>query len=53
MLALFQWVRSRTAAMVGRVVPISRAIWPSLSSGQFLSSQAIASGRTVRLLIGV
>ena len=33
MFAMFQWVRSRIAAMVVRVVPISLLIWPSVTSG--------------------
>ena len=33
MLAMFQWVRSRIAAIVVRVVPISLEIWPSDTSG--------------------
>ena len=33
MFAMFQCVRSRIAAMVVRVVPISLLIWPSLTSG--------------------
>jgi len=44
MLGEFQCVRSRTAAMVGFVVPISLVICASVSSGWFLMSQAIASG---------
>jgi hypothetical protein len=33
MLAMFQWLRSRIAAMVVRVVPISFEIAPSVISG--------------------
>jgi hypothetical protein len=39
MFAMFQWLRSRIAAMVVRVVPISLLIWPSLTSGWFLMIQ--------------
>jgi hypothetical protein len=53
MLGLFQCVRSRTAAMVGLVVPISFEICPSDSSGWLFSRKAIASGLSWRLAIGV
>ena len=50
---VFQWVRSRTAAMVGLVVPIRRPIWASDRSGNCLTSQAMASGLSPRLVTGV
>ena len=50
---LFQWVRSRTACTVALVVPSSLQICWSLTSGWLRSSQAIASGRSWRLLSGV
>ena len=53
MFAMFQWVRSRIAAMVVRVVPISLLIWPSVTSGWFLMIQAIPSGLSWRLETGV
>ena len=53
MLGLFQCVRSRTAAMVGLVVPISFEICASDSSGWLFSRKAIASGLSWRLAIGV
>ena len=49
MLAMFQWVRSRIAAMVVRVVPISLLIWPSVTSGWLRMIQAIPSGLSWRL----
>ena len=52
-LAMFQWLRSRIAAMVVRVVPISLLIWPSVSSGWFRISQAMPSGLSWRLETGV
>src|SRR6202035_5817355 len=48
-----QWLRSRTAAMVGLVVPTRREIWASVSSAWFFSIQEIASGLSCRLEIGV
>ena len=53
MLAMFQWLRSRIAAMVVRVVPISLLIWPSVTSGWFLMIQAMPSGLSWRLETGV
>ena len=53
MFAMFQWVRSRIATMVGLVVPISFEIWPSVRSGQWRTSQAIASGLSWRRATGV
>ena len=53
MLALFQWVRSRTAAIVGLVVPISFEICASDSSGWLRSRYMIASGLSWRFAIGV
>ena len=52
-MGLFQCVRSRTAAIVGLVVPISLVIWASDSSGWLFSRKAIASGLSCRLEIGV
>jgi hypothetical protein len=52
-LAIFQWVRSRIDSIVGLVVPTSLPICPSVSSGWNLTSQAIAAGRSCRLLSGV
>ena len=49
MLAMFQWVRSRIAAMVVRVVPISLPICPSQTSGWLRMIQAIPSGLSWRL----
>ena len=48
MFGLFQWVRSRTAAIVGLVVPISFEIWVSDSSGWLFSRKAMASGLSWR-----
>ena len=45
--------RSRIAAMVVRVVPMSLPIWPSVTSGWFLMIQAIPSGLSWRLETGV
>jgi hypothetical protein len=53
MLAMFQWVRSRIAAMVVRVVPISLPIWPSEISGWLRMIQAMPSGLSWRLETGV
>ena len=53
MFGLFQWVRSRTAAIVGLVVPISFEICKSVSSGWVRNKKAIASGLSWRLAIGV
>jgi hypothetical protein len=53
MLAMFQCDRSRIAAMVVRVVPISLLICPSVTSGWFLMIQAMPSGLSWRLLTGV
>ena len=53
MFAMFQWLRSRIAAMVVRVVPISLLIWPSLTSGWFRMIQSMPSGLSWRLLTGV
>src|SRR5271154_1835905 len=40
---VFQWLRSRTAAIVGLVVPSSLEIWASVSSGWFLTSPELPS----------
>jgi hypothetical protein len=53
MFGLFQWVRSRTAAMVGLVVPISFEICPSDNSGWLRNRYMIASGLSCRFEIGV
>jgi hypothetical protein len=53
MLELFQCVRSRTATIVGLVVPISFEICASVSSGWLFSRKAIASGLSWRLAMGV
>jgi hypothetical protein len=53
MLVVFQWLRSRTAAIVGLVVPSSLEIWASDSSGWLRTSQAMPSGLSWRLAIGV
>ena len=50
---VFQWLRSRTAAIVGLVVPSILEICASVSSGWFLTSQAMPSGLSWRLAIGV
>ena len=49
----FQWVRSRIAWMVDLVVPTSRMIWASLSSGWLRTSQRMAFGRSWRRETGV
>ena len=43
---MFQWVRSRIDWIVGFVVPISRAIWLSASSGWNFTSHRIDAGRS-------
>ena len=53
MLGMFQWVRPRTAATVGLVVPTSLHICESASSGPYFRSQAMASGRSPRFDTGV
>ena len=53
MFALFQWVLSRTFAMVSLVVPSSFTMVASDTCGKLRSSQAIASGRSLRLETGV
>ena len=50
---MFQWLRSRIAWIVVRVVPISRPIWPSESSGWLRISQATPSGLSCRFETGV
>jgi len=50
---MFQWLRSRIAAMVVRVVPISLEIAPSLISGWLRMIQAMPSGLSCRLETGV
>src|ERR1700730_3566456 len=49
----FQWVRSRIAWIVDLVVPTSRMIWLSLSSGWLRTSQRMAFGRSWRRDTGV
>ena len=51
--AAFQWVRSRIPWMVDLVVPTSRMIWLSLSSGWLRISQRMALGRSWRRDTGV
>ena len=46
---MFQWLRSRIAAMVVRVVPISLPIWPSEISGWLRMIQAMPSGLSCAL----
>ena len=53
MFGLFQWVRSRTLAMVVLVVPTRRMICASFSSGWLRTSHRIALGRSWRRDTGV
>ena len=52
-LAMFQWLRSRIAAIVVRVVPISLPIAPSEISGWLRRIQAMPSGLSWRFETGV
>ena len=50
---MFQWLRSRIALIVLRVVPISLQTCASEISGWLRSSQAMPSGLSCRLDTGV